>query len=77
MSMVEIRYQCLCGINRILFLPARRDDEPLPEWLRMVCQPAVYIDHRTHSPDCRAKAPEYVEFHQDDIDEMGKPETQQ
>ena len=58
--MIVITYKCKCMKEpKELPVPARFEGEDIGDYMSYVIQPALYLDHRTHSPTCREDKMEF------------------
>lgn len=59
--MIKVTYQCLCMKEEVsLYIPARKEDEDIADWMGLVLTPSLYLHHRTHSPKCTSPEIDHV-----------------
>lgn len=62
-KLVECAYKCKCMKEEALvFVPERRADQDVVEWVEKDMGFAIYLHHRTNSPDCRETQMEYAKI---------------
>lgn len=60
--MIEIKYKCKCCDERVVHVPPRLPGEDIADWMNLVVQAALYLDHRTRSPQCTETTMEYAKI---------------
>lgn len=60
---VSIPYKCQCmNEEAVVLVPFRRKDENVIQWMDACVGPALSLDHRFRSPDCRSTKMEYAKI---------------
>lgn len=63
MGGVPVIYKCKCMKEEATVnVPFRRADEDIGKWVQGTMGMAIYLDHRTRSPNCRMTAMEYAKL---------------
>lgn len=61
--MIEVRYKCACmPAEASIQVPFRNENEDVVQWMQNCLTPAIYLDHRRRSPNCRAAVMEYAKL---------------
>lgn len=60
----EIRYKCHCMKEEAsIQVPSRNgEDEDIRNWMTLVVQPSIYLDHRKRNSTCNAQNMEYAKI---------------
>lgn len=61
--MIELRYKCRCmDAEASIQVPERQEAEDIIQWMNLVVQAAIYLDHRRRSPSCKTTEMEYAKL---------------
>jgi hypothetical protein len=64
---MDVYYKCVCmGEEAMVWVPDRKDDQEVTDWVANTVGMALSTDHRNRSPLCMRTTMEYAKIPMDD-----------